>query len=436
MSKTKLNKPVVFMLLILGLIIFNPFTALAASKTLYPTDDATIKSDNPTLKYGASSSLEIKYIPAGTKESASLIKFNISEIPDNVEITKAQLKLHIKQFNTYDSPQVDINTLVRRNNGDWSESSVTWNNSPPTVTVDSTNTTISPSESVNAWEVTNIVKGWYEADYKNDGFRVMTATQTPSHTITFGSSESSDKPKLYIEYTESGGINLLNPNIFKFLDVSAPEISEIEVKTLSDASAEIAWKTDEDTSGSVEYGKTDGYGKTAGDATETEEHSLWLYGLESETKYHFRIVAEDKAGNETKSSDHTFTTNEPDTIGEEPPIDHSQPPSLDDTSDDSSIDGTPAAGNGVGTGTTEPESITGQDSEEEPDNGASSESMTSKELKGGIDLSEILANTLKVVGVIATLILMIALGYLLSNISKNKHEKENKKEAEEDKEKE
>jgi len=92
-------------------------------------------------------------------------------------------------------------------------------------------------------------------------------------------------------------------------DTTPPLISKLSVAGYTGETATITWETDEDTTGQVEYGTSDAYGKvTATDGALTTNHSVELTGLQPNTNYHFRVKSTDGEGNEAASGDQSFTT--------------------------------------------------------------------------------------------------------------------------------
>jgi hypothetical protein len=102
-------------------------------------------------------------------------------------------------------------------------------------------------------------------------------------------------------------------------DTTKPAISAV-TSTVGIGGVTINWSTDELASSQVEYGKTTAYGSVfpdvpADDPTGTQSigvtaHSVIVStaSLEQEVTYHYRVKSKDKAGNESVSSDKTFTT--------------------------------------------------------------------------------------------------------------------------------
>ena len=92
-------------------------------------------------------------------------------------------------------------------------------------------------------------------------------------------------------------------------DTTPPVVSGVAASGIGQNSATIAWATDEDADGQVEYGLTASYGSaTALNAGLAKSHSAVLSGLSVGTLYHYRVKSRDAAGNLATSLDGTFTT--------------------------------------------------------------------------------------------------------------------------------
>ncbi|MCX6666441.1 MAG: PKD domain-containing protein, partial [Euryarchaeota archaeon] len=92
-------------------------------------------------------------------------------------------------------------------------------------------------------------------------------------------------------------------------DTYAPEITAVNAGSITTSSATITWTTEQAANSTVEYGLTNSYGTSTADATFSTSHSVALpSNLSSGTRYHYRTVSYDQAGNRANSSDQTFTT--------------------------------------------------------------------------------------------------------------------------------
>ena len=91
-------------------------------------------------------------------------------------------------------------------------------------------------------------------------------------------------------------------------DTAPPKVLDISVTDVTRTSATITWTLDEPATGRLEYGQTTAYGSMTTKETSFDyiTHAQTISGLEPGTKYHFRALSEDAAGNSAASSDGTF----------------------------------------------------------------------------------------------------------------------------------
>lgn len=94
-------------------------------------------------------------------------------------------------------------------------------------------------------------------------------------------------------------------------DTIPPVIKDVTTSIQNETKAIISWSTNEPTTGKVEYGKSTGYGDSIASKKLDTVHSVTIDGLDHNTVYHFRIVAQDEAGNESTSADNIFNTPPP-----------------------------------------------------------------------------------------------------------------------------
>ena len=88
-----------------------------------------------------------------------------------------------------------------------------------------------------------------------------------------------------------------------------PQIRQVSVRKVTDATALIKWHTSQSANSAVDYGSSDAYGKRVEDPDFDREHQMRLSGLEPNTLYHFRVVSQNLEGGESQSDDFTFRTN-------------------------------------------------------------------------------------------------------------------------------
>ncbi len=118
-----------------------------------------------------------------------------------------------------------------------------------------------------------------------------------------------DEVKLY-NYAFSASEILANYNADNSSsDTTAPVISAISTSDITSSTTSIAWTTNEKSDTQIEYGITTSYGKnTTLSSTLATSHLQTLSNLTPNTLYHYRVKSSDASGNETISTDQTFTT--------------------------------------------------------------------------------------------------------------------------------
>jgi peroxiredoxin/ribosomal protein L40E len=95
-------------------------------------------------------------------------------------------------------------------------------------------------------------------------------------------------------------------------DTTPPVISQINIKPITDTSAEITWTTDEPATSRVDYCDPAGLCKWAEDNSLTKNHSVTVDGIDETVTYHLTIRSEDQQGNEaTFERDQMFTGGTP-----------------------------------------------------------------------------------------------------------------------------
>ncbi len=87
-------------------------------------------------------------------------------------------------------------------------------------------------------------------------------------------------------------------------------VTNIKPKQITKNSAKISWDVSKYATGQVEYGETDEYGNfnTKETSFKYKHHEQLLRNLDPGTTYHYRVISEDKDGQEVVSGDYTFKT--------------------------------------------------------------------------------------------------------------------------------
>ena len=173
------------------LVIFTSI-AIADSAILYPTDDADVWQDTPDVNRGAEQNFQVGCISTSDWRNV-LIKFDLSAYA-GATINNATIRL--KVFSSYGAfPTTDI--LIARNNADWSELTITWNNKPASVGSYS----ITAPSVLDWWEID--VTGWIQdivdGTDPNYGFQILQNNTNYAGFLMF-TKESPVRPELVLDY--------------------------------------------------------------------------------------------------------------------------------------------------------------------------------------------------------------------------------------------
>ncbi len=166
-----------------------------------------------TKNYGALAHLWVR----STGDQVSLIRFDLSALPAQAQVTKAWLRLYV-----FDSHDIPLQTRLYRLLRGWNESQANWNqaaNGQPWAAPGASGTTdraattsaetpITPEGTFTTWEVTADVQGFADGSFPNYGW-LLTGQATANLLYKFAGSEwldpASALPELLIEYTLAPG---------------------------------------------------------------------------------------------------------------------------------------------------------------------------------------------------------------------------------------
>ncbi len=139
-------------------------------------------------------------------------------------------------------------------------------------------------------------------------------------TLHFGLGASTEAQRVEVQWPSGKKDVLLNVEANRTLaiiegsigevpiDTTAPHISNVAAIVKSDTSALLTWSTNERATAQVEFGATAAYGDTTPTSRErATQHALMLKGLHANATYHYRVLAQDSAGNKAASRDYAFT---------------------------------------------------------------------------------------------------------------------------------
>ena len=183
-----------------GIIDIQPIPR--TEEVLYPVKDAFYRSGVPRINYGREQSMSVgritdsPYSDDGHEILRSVLQFDLSHLPKNVEVEKAVLRL-------YPTTELKQQSLrVYNNLSDWSEDTVAWVNQPNVSDefVEGETKQGDPYIEIN---VLDLVKKWTENKENNYGFQIRLANEEEVVDQSFFTREFGDaryRPQLEIRY--------------------------------------------------------------------------------------------------------------------------------------------------------------------------------------------------------------------------------------------
>ena len=135
------------------------------------------------------------------------IAFDLSGIPEGVEILDAKLSLFYNptsKYSQYLSEHSGYNALyIQRVTSAWNENTITWSNQPSTTTGHQVSIpkSVDPKQNYEGIDVTQLLQDIVNAD--NHGFLIRLQTEEPYRAVMLASSDHSDAtkhPKLVVTY--------------------------------------------------------------------------------------------------------------------------------------------------------------------------------------------------------------------------------------------
>jgi hypothetical protein len=160
-------------LLLLGILAHpNAYS----QEVFYPTDDAGLYMRVPDGNYGSCVSLWVRNRHGHPShpdnfENDIVIKFDLSTIPRNTVILSATL--YMFYFDYKDNNPAGHNLILHRLSEDWDETTITWNNQPAHVSMESAGSSVPPAPGWMDWDVTIDAQDFIAHPKKNFGWILM-----------------------------------------------------------------------------------------------------------------------------------------------------------------------------------------------------------------------------------------------------------------------
>lgn len=178
-----------------GITLGVPAFVSAAETTVQPIMDAAVSEANPDRNYG-SSDLMVGGTSGQTWES--FLRFDLSGIPVNAEITAAELRLQAPNLGSGGTLRVS------RPDAGWAEAEATWSNRPSATTLDNIGLTVEDQNNAHLTltaPVLSHLQDVVSSVTPDCGLKLSFPSATAEQHLTPHSRESGSPPQLVITYT-------------------------------------------------------------------------------------------------------------------------------------------------------------------------------------------------------------------------------------------
>ncbi|MCD6240129.1 DNRLRE domain-containing protein [Candidatus Bathyarchaeota archaeon] len=174
------------------------------TSNITPTDDSYVSASNPDTNYGAETSLITEVI---TDTKRSFLKFDLSSLPDNLQIDYAYLNLFVVSLLYPQQGYSDVE--VREvSNDNWYENTITWNNQPNYGEILDTKFE-NKTEKYSSYNVSSFVTTEYTTDKTVSlCLKIILESQSHYRIVSFNSKEGDNTPFLQLKYHKISQANL------------------------------------------------------------------------------------------------------------------------------------------------------------------------------------------------------------------------------------
>jgi hypothetical protein len=155
-----------------------------------------------------------------------------------------------------------------------------------------------------------IKSGTYDNEAGNTDVNSNKTNYVKSHEVIINNLIPATKYYFITRSIDASG-NIGESDESSFTTKSASNLSSIKFNSVKLGEVNITWKSSAKTTSVVEYGETEIYTESKDSNTQTQDHSLNISGLKSNTEYHFRVSGKDASNNLYSSGDYTFTPKSP-----------------------------------------------------------------------------------------------------------------------------
>ena len=179
--------------------------------------DADLRELTPDNNVGDTDEfLSFDWTFSGTEGlGCSVIQFDLSALPENIEILDAKLSLYYNSTSSSSGQAGENACNLKKITSDWDEQTVTWNTMPSTTDVNQVllETSTSDNQDYLDIDILNFVNEWYANSTTNYGMMLKIIDESLYNSMKFCSSDYSDselRPKLVINYKDNTAVNSIS----------------------------------------------------------------------------------------------------------------------------------------------------------------------------------------------------------------------------------
>ncbi len=237
-----MKKQLSAIVLIVALLATSVSTAAASTEvvyseiTEYASQDAFVHQGSRDANHGSEDRLEIRACYGGGTEDwelASLIRFDLSALPENVYIASADLYLYY--YGHEDNDPAGRQLTVYSLNDAWDEDIITWDDRPRNAGKKTSTTKIPTKYGWMQWDVTADIQEYVEGTWENYGWQVVDENawgQVNIPTALFYTREGGEDTRPYIVITYSN----IKPNELPEAVIAGPYSGYVNMSILVDGS--------------------------------------------------------------------------------------------------------------------------------------------------------------------------------------------------------
>jgi len=188
------------LLLFFMFLVVSSFCKAQTDVSLDAISDSWIYENDPSRNYGTEIVLDIGK-DSGGKVSSMLFKWDLSSLPECIEVTSATIQLGQSSENSGNAI-----SILKRITEPWTETEVSWANQPDVIGEYGTYifTSVTGLKNIPA---TELVQDWLK--YGNDGVMFVASTESTAYQECNSRENTQGTPKLLITYID--GTNSSSP---------------------------------------------------------------------------------------------------------------------------------------------------------------------------------------------------------------------------------